>query len=474
MHGTTIKIRPSIFARAGIKDLAEFDEIFSTFKTQDDMLTLGPEKHTWGFIITSRSILKEVRLEYRELLTNFKIGEAWLKEAGNFPFVNDITISNALSANAIVKSKNSRCPGIFINAGLGLAIEDVLLSACCVKGFYIERDTPSESIDPYPIYVSGTKNKLRYKNYSLGLKRMGFIKQGHYLMRLPIDYIRLAQAELIFELAFRWAILHEQSHWLLGHLDYLQDKYKLSSLALRENEVGNQFKSLTIESKIRYCMELQSDSLATQLLFYYGLSDAFREEKKLLAYKEIRSMYADNRNSYSPELETIESIFRLLLTSACIGCIIFEYQNERGGWRSITHPPPSTRIMNICADALASFGDVVKVLSGEQVDSNDYSVDILKPAMREVMLTLMDLDIVARVIGLQKTEYRTDLTYGNDEPQNEIKKETPLSKDVFEVILAKREDRVTTEGAKHFLALDSVNKNLYSKLAKYNKVPALG
>ncbi|MDT9126779.1 hypothetical protein, partial [Escherichia coli] len=78
------------------------------------------------------------------LVEAFRSDDDALELALETPLVRNVRVARDRSANATVRWLDDDSPRIDLNIGLGLAIEDAVLSACCARGFATARKDASD------------------------------------------------------------------------------------------------------------------------------------------------------------------------------------------------------------------------------------------------------------------------------------------------------------------------------------------
>lgn len=193
------------------------------------------------------------------------------------------------------------------------------------QGVCLDRVQASDAPPVFPLLLVGDEGKHRFHNYTLPLRKRLWPRRSHFVRQLPVNPIRMAVAELLASLAFRWALLHEQAHWLAGHLDYRSAQARESRrLSLREVRRVAGASSAENEAE-DLCFEFQADSLATQLLFLSGLADDWAQCAPIgIRYVNRLKVYGATGASFFLDPARRLSRFRALLLAACVACLWFE------------------------------------------------------------------------------------------------------------------------------------------------------
>jgi hypothetical protein len=254
-----------------------------------------------------------------------------------------------------------------------LSIEDAVLSACCARGFAVERQRSEETLPTFPILRVGEDGAFRFHDYRVPWRKRLSRQSSHYVHQLPVSPTRLALAELLTVLVYRWVVLHEQAHWLAGHLDHLIDLRHTRSLSLSEARSASHESANTEASIIDRCLELQADSVATQLFITQGLEDAWLQRMPAAQLYTERLLQLDpHGTNVSPRIHERLPRLRLLLLAAGIACLLFEVRRQKSRTLTHSHPSPSARLINVCATTLSSFGDIAHVEAGREVQGDVY------------------------------------------------------------------------------------------------------
>lgn len=228
---------------------------------------------------------------------------------------------------------------------------DIILSHLKISNYYGESISIKYKFIMEDIYIANAQriDKTTYKvSISDGLARYFHVSSSTFLFDeialLPwIDQCKInndilkdveqefSKRELIakyaYDIMIYCVILHEISHIILGHLDYLNDQMKLNYLSEFQDERNNYS---TNEIKIRKALEAEADRQAAELsLIFFSNS--------LGSYLTFPSRL----HAYEFYIYTITSLFRVL-----------QDITQRKG---LIHPKPNERLCNIFLGSLSKF-----------------------------------------------------------------------------------------------------------------------
>ncbi len=153
---------------------------------------------------------------------------------------------------------------------------------------------------------------------------------AHILTRLPSSSDRRDLAYFLSGIAFIFILLHEEGHYLMGHLHYLADllKDRLAEVSLDEN-FGLNFSDADVH--IQRVLELQADTCAAD-----SLIDIFYK-KDMLAHAPLK------------ELQNPEGLMRVFVLAIGGLCLLLERARrfsitDKG--KELSHYSPSVRLLN--------------------------------------------------------------------------------------------------------------------------------
>ncbi|WP_157253580.1 hypothetical protein [Nonomuraea typhae] len=227
---------------------------------------------------------------------------------------------------------------ISMSQGLFLALEDVLSRLVSLEGF---ADGPSENgrVRAVPLsresLVVGNDEQvrptLRYMDYD-PLLIAGDVDGrdtalSGFFTAIPVSEERVHLAQLMLRISLLWVMLHEESHHLLGHLHWVDDRLGIAGDEIRIDEIGPPVTGVPhLMSKV---LEWQADRDATR-----GVIDVVMRNSVL--------------NELPQRFRSAQWLLRFILTA--IGCTIAIFDKARIIHRSSgVHPSPRTRLLAAAA-----------------------------------------------------------------------------------------------------------------------------
>jgi hypothetical protein len=216
------------------------------------------------------------------------------------------------------------------------------------------------------------------------------------------------------------------------------------------------------------CFEFQADSLATQLLFLSGLADDWAQSAPIgIRYVNRLKVYGATGASFFLDPARRLSRFRALLLAACVACLLFEVTRKNLRGSVVSHPTPSARLINVCATALSSYGDIAQYAAGTYSDEVEYPLDVLRPAITEMMMVMADLQLISAIVDLDDTDYRAGITASTT--GKGLPPEVPIARDVFRV-LTHDSASYETQGGRQFKRLNVMNDALWARLEPFGRM----
>lgn len=457
--------------RARLESWPVFFALAAQYPANGEMTALQNEGKDWH--ANDPELIRRAEQDQVALVESFRSDDTALEQALEVPLVREMRIAADRSANAAVRWLDDDSQRIDLNVGLGLAIEDAVLSACCARGFATAREAASDLPPAFPMLFVGAEGSFRYHDYAVPWHKRLRRQRSLFVRQLPIAPARIAVAELLIALSYRWVMLHEQAHWLAGHLDYLRASRRVRSLALSETRRATAG-SLGQWASVDRCMELQADSLATQLFLTFGLADDWLERSPhARTYADRIARCDPDQRSASPDIRDRLPRLRMMLLAAGIACLLFEIRRQHLASRPSSHPSPSARLINVCATVLSTYGDIAHFEADEEVHGDTYNVQRLRPALVELTTVLADLQIFAGVVGLRDQNFLAAITQPQAGASPSTAAMSPLAKDVFRLLSANSDSTgYSTPGGLEFEALGPAGSELWTALAPYNRMGA--
>jgi hypothetical protein len=457
--------------RARIEGWPAFFALAARYPANGRMTALQNAEKDWH--ANDPELIRSAEQDQAALVESFRSDDEALEQALEVPLVREMRIAADRSANAAVRWLDDDSQRIELNVGLGLAIEDAILSACCARGFATARAAASDLPPAFAMLFVGAEGSFRYHDYTVPWHKRLRRQRSLFVRQLPVDPARMAVADLLMALSYRWVMLHEQAHWLAGHLDYLRASRQVRSLALSETRratSGSPGQSASVDR----CMELQADSLATQLFLTFGLAEDWLDRSPHARVYVDRMVRCDPEGrSASPDIRDRLPRLRMMLLAAGIACLLFEIRRQHLAPRLSSHPSPSARLINVCATVLSTYGDIAHFEADEEVHDDTYDVQRLRPALLEMTTVLADLQIFAGVVGLRDRNFLAAITPAQPGASPSMPAMSPLASDVFRLLSANSGGAgFSTPGGLEFDALGQAGNELWTALAPYSRMGA--
>jgi hypothetical protein len=455
--------RRSHLLRVGISSLDDLDRTVAPFRRPEGNRVFELKFDDIG---GGKELLSALRSDYASLLSELVKQDRLLESGWSVDLLQDVQLNPSRKVDAYLQASEDS-PLVLISEGLCMALDDTLLTVLCVLGFFTARPGKEEVPESYAIGLCGSENSERYFDYSrTAHSPLGDLPR-QLTSHIPLDPVRFAQADLLLSFALHWVALHEQAHWLLGHVKWLQAKHGWTES--RIDEVLFLDGSDPEERDDSYCLELQADALATEMLFGYGLSDQILSSQWLTRYRTALHTYGDRRISLAPDLAQRQDRFYMMLLASSISCLLFELRRERLRARSGSHPPPATRLLNIFMAAMETWGDVEEFEGGEENDPKDgYLLAQIRPAVDVAARVFVELEMAAQVIGLESPLYRSNILFRERDEAPNRGDMSPLSDDFFRLIVGSRDlDKYVTDGGRTFVGLLDRSELLYKELKPF-------
>jgi len=281
---------------------------------------------------------------------NLRDSSFWTFEEKKQKFQQKVDKNN-LKLNAEIKFISSQQIEINFNLGILLALDDLYLQACCSHEFLSETwdkggFMKSMGHRDYKDLVSSASQVIRYYDYnSLKSKHKDIfgelILQGidaHPILCLfsavPAEESRRELAEFLSRLSFLFLMMHEEAHYIMGHLHYYM---ALDSSSSQPNGVGfdeeKGFNRDKANISFRKLFEFQADHNAAESVIDLVFQTTFI---KNVPHKLLRNPVG---------------LFRLIVVSIGTVCLILEKaKNHYNRLQNIQnlryYPTPQARLIN--------------------------------------------------------------------------------------------------------------------------------
>src|ERR1700733_10393434 len=210
--------RRSHLLRIGGESLDDLDRTVEPYssKRREEMIALNISNIPGGM-----ELLGGLRREYAQLLSELLDEDRSLEESWSIELLRDVAFSQSTKVDAFLEADAGQ-PRVRISEGLCLALDDTLLSALCVLGFFTARLKQDDVPEVYLIGFCAPENKDKSFDYTRTSQSSSADLPGALTSHIPLDPVRLSQADLLLSFTMHWVSLHEQAHWLLGHMEWLR------------------------------------------------------------------------------------------------------------------------------------------------------------------------------------------------------------------------------------------------------------
>lgn len=250
-------------------------------------------------------------------------------------------------------------PHYRITAGAVLGMHDLFMSLCSRGDFFA--DVPGADGD-----LATSPHPQRFRDYNL-FRGEGGLPIVH---NEPSDEVRYALALYLMTAAFHWLIHHEESHFLAGHLLYLEEMHARHAVNEVEMFVGDAKLSADIRA-----LESHADERAT------------------LTVARIYGTLPNRLDHPVKEMRTPAQGVRLALVA--VGSVLMLFEANRAG-PSVSHPMPLTRLLDAFGVVFTTLGQREESIYGP--DCADWIDD---STMQWVMdRVLDDLHATSRLLRL--------------------------------------------------------------------------
>ena len=461
--------RTSLLLRANLPSWEELVELCRTHAVESGVRSLTHMDRQLQLIDSrSRVAMRATTADLQELLRGFRNEDAELAALIESPLAHDYRVGGDRRPNATIHWKANREVSIRIEVGLRLALDDSLLSACSALGFATNLNDEAGQYGQAVLTV-GDEDGHRYRDYRLPWYTKLTRRRSHYLQHIPLCISRISSAELLSDLALRWATLHEQAHWLCGHLDYLLDCRRSASLMLDELRAAPVSSETPEQAEIvDRCLEMHADSVATQFLFFLGLADDWLQTPSAQRFISRMARFDDSMAARCLDPKDRMARFRILLLGAGAACLVFEKRRQHTRAAARTHPRPATRLINIVVTAVSTYGDLAHYWSNAPVNSDTYLTELLAPALREAYVALNELMLFASLIGVENTDY----SYAVRGERIDLSQLAPLADEVFRFATGDRSPR--TAAGREYQELYQSSNEVWHALARWSRLGRWG
>lgn len=299
-------------------------------------------------------------------------------------------------------------PRITMPIGFILALEETVLAAAAEPEFFGgSLVAATEPVHAYHWPRDPTNARFSYQHAlsgdTLNLSSLG--------TALPTDLWRLMQAQYLIDAAIAFVVMHEFSHWSLGHLGLgkelgLSDEFAWSELAMAETITPLS----EAHEKIRQCVELEADATGIDLLVSFQRNP---DEPHSLASR-FNAAFAALEATPPHALRNLseQKALRLLLLGASTAMLVIEGMRRHnlhagnGIDEPIGYPSPAARCYSLLRDfmvhGLFKYAEVDAdgVVVFYDIPGQDITA-LFKAELKEPLaMTLFDLAFLAREIDV--------------------------------------------------------------------------
>ncbi len=326
------------------------------------------------------------------------------------PDSNSFILTSTLQVDLSVYSKTALLPTIHMSKGFFIALDDLLLACCCKPAFFVEPTVDGENIAIHYLENPALKSHSYY-DYQCKLNTRGVPFSEKLYRQTPSQFWRLQQASLLSNLSAQWAMLHEVSHWLMGHTLLIKETTFTETLGLVN--FNTQSNPVFEQPKYRQCLELQADGLAFELMFYevMGQSGPNYLWQNFLESQDQRTLLPYEISGQEPE----QRLRMLLLASGAV-ILLFEHARKVNKLSlAEDYPKPLTRLINLFSTALRLVCSMLGILKSEstakqyefKIDNELFFTyqDQVNQMFTGITLGLSDVALLATELGVSQSLY---------------------------------------------------------------------
>lgn len=307
----------------------------------------------------------------------------------------NVELGNSMELSASIQSHRSYFANIDLSLGCLLALYDVCMRATSAQDFLnadLQKRTKGNDFWPGNYTIEHDVNTMfqvqhRYFDYNLKLGSGNTNQINNnvslpFVRKFPIDLGRVMLAERLFLDATRWIFLHEESHYRLGHLDFLR------SVGREKADTRIQLSEYRLEigsgdvMDTRPIVEWQADRAASQICADLTLWNEPLFAEMFPSYLQLKEMWQ----------------VRYLLVSMGVSSIVLDEGRFHNG-QPTNYPTVKARLCTMMTSALTRM--LAPEYEGEvTVRGPDGSLDIEKliTFVQRVSEAFMDLETVYALV----------------------------------------------------------------------------
>lgn len=314
-----------------------------------------------------------------------------------------------------------------ISAGAVLSIEELLLLSLTDVDFFtfpelVDGVDATRTNAPIEVQrVEGQRPEL--SSGFQWLRGLGEDLGDALLTSLPVSPWRLCQFELLRDLAVQWLCLHEASHWMRGHVAFIQlaeASFDLPAWPIRigmsdgassgdihpqraivEAALRAAFASSIPADLAHRCLEHQADHMAFGLLARLHHHQTDHPDSAFARY--AAAMHSLN---LTPQFDALLDLtdaqrLRAMLIAAQVA-ILFIEKIGRAGPRNVGYPFPMGRFLHLQLAAAAEWPIAGSDEEGAYLDATDADEEELRQFLRDALgNALIDIDRLGRNLRLE-------------------------------------------------------------------------
>ena len=257
------------------------------------------------------SMISKLPERFGGLLAQAFLRESARGQTGRTILSGTIFVADDLHMGAFVEWQEKK-PSYVFTIGMALALADAAIELVCTPTFMKDIGAPN-LVQAHPQFLTPRIRFQDYSNHSIEAYCAAWP-----FSKKPIDEARITLAFDLFDLSTKYISLHEQGHYLSGHLDLVRSTW---------TEIGTH-QHTGIDPRV---MEMQADTFAAQVLTNH----------KIHIHHKLGPI-SDNAalTSY---------VLRCITVSMALVCSVLEI-NDRGVGRMSgvpTHPSAGARLLNV-------------------------------------------------------------------------------------------------------------------------------
>jgi hypothetical protein len=363
-------------------------------RTDPAALTKADLRRQWRRGLGHR-IVEMMAVERTDMIARWQAQNAFLRDGYDCALTKHIHWTGDRRFGARLKSmpvSGGEIDGaIEIDQGTQCAIDDLACHALASKSFLMDYQRTERRKQQILVLLKASPE--RYRAYP-DAKRAAE-DPSMLISALPLNRSKMRAASALSELCLDWVQLHEQSHFILGHLDLLMRCMKTNVAASLDETSLRRTRKEGLGQRTRKILEYQADSYALELLFVNHLRPGLAAVWKNDGYSELG--FETSAFHRKPDLGAFRRIARVLLVAAGLVALLLENGAEGGS----DHPTAGARLFSLilCAANLTDEFLSAHMTIMEQPQASERR-------RREMLVRLiyeasLDLALVASTLGVR-------------------------------------------------------------------------